>query len=69
MGRKPVDKAGRVQITFAVPDYVFENVQKQIGGGNVNALCKIFIHQFAAGKAGIEVSFDPRIANQSKNAA
>lgn len=53
------EKAGRVQITFAVPDYVYWKIKRRIGEGNVNALMKIFAHQFANGKAGINIDFEP----------
>jgi hypothetical protein len=60
------EKAGRVQVTFALPDYVYWKIKKRIGDGNVNALMKIFAMQFAQGKAGLHIEFEPTAEDLKK---
>jgi hypothetical protein len=41
-----------------LPEITAWKIEKRIGGGNINSLVKIFLHNFAHGKAGLDFTFD-----------
>lgn len=45
------------QIKTRLPEHVAWKIEKRIGGGNINSLVKIFLHNFAHGKAGLDFTF------------
>lgn len=62
-------KAGRVQVSFFIPDYVYDNMLKRMGIEDadkrtkisaVNAINKIFSLHFASGKAGLEFTLETK---------
>lgn len=63
---KEPEKSKREKIAFYVPDYVYWKIKRRIGEGNVNALMKIFAHQFANGKAGVNIDFEPSESDLKK---
>lgn len=67
---KEPEKAGRIKVSFYLPDYVYNNFitrlgmggvkDKQITTGAVNAMVKLFALHFATGKAGLNIHFEPK---------
>lgn len=67
--KNQAQKAGRVQVSFYLPDYVYENFIKRLGIEDadrkakmnaVNAINKIFSLHFASGKAGLEFTLETK---------
>lgn len=46
------------KVIVNLPELTAWKIDKRIGGGNINSLVKIFLHNFAHGKAGLDFTFD-----------
>lgn len=46
------------KVNVNLPEHTAWKIDRRIGGGNINSLVKIFLHNFANGKAGLDFSFD-----------
>lgn len=54
---EPKEKRYR-KVNVNLPEPIAWKIDKRIGGGNINSLVKIFLHNFAHGKAGLDFTFD-----------
>lgn len=77
MANETNQKAGRVQVSFFIPDYVYENFIKRMGIEDadrktqisaLNSIAKIFCLHFAKGKAGLDFTFEPETGKLKKAA-
>ena len=54
---QPKEKRYR-KIIVNLPEHLAFKVEKRIGGNSINALVKLFLLQFARGKAGLNIEFE-----------
>lgn len=55
---EPQEKRYR-KVIVNLPEHVAWKIDKKIGGNSLNALVKLFLLQFASGKAGLSIEFEP----------
>lgn len=55
---EPKEKRYR-KIIVNLPEHLAFKIEKRVGGNSINALVKLFLLQFARGKAGLSIEFEP----------
>lgn len=46
-------------IVIKLPEHIACQIENRIGGNTINSIGKLFYLQFAQGKAGVNVQFEP----------